>query len=282
MPDLPEDWGEVAAFYDLEQPACRGDEARFWHDAAAEASTSPAHPAVELAAGSGRVAITLARRGHHVVGLELSDRMLARAAGRTARLPDAVRARLRWVEGDMSTLDLGNLRPALVFVAFNSFWLLDHDAQDRCLARVRASLVDGGQLILDLFPPTSQDYTDEDGITQFLGRKWRGRSVLRVKDYRYDPSTNRAASDVRYYATDRDRAAPAAVIAQFRYVLHPEAPDRVEARLARAGFTVTARYGTYDRAPIEPDSPRAIFIATVAATPSTPPRAPVGGVPPPA
>jgi hypothetical protein len=115
-----------------------------------------------------------------------------------------------------------------------------------------------------VFNPTVQDYTDESGITQFLGRRWHGRSVLRVKDYRYDRATNRASSDVRYYSTDRAGGSPAAMLAQFRYVLHPEAPDRVLARLARAGFVVQAQFGSYDRAPIEDDSPRAIFIATVA------------------
>lgn len=262
-PDLPEDWGEVAGLYDIEQPSCRGDEARFWHEEAVAAGATEASPVIELAAGSGRVAIAVARRGHHVVGVELSARMLDRAAGRTARLPEAVRARLRWVEADMSDLRLDGVRAALVFIAFNSFWLLDSAGQDRCLARIRRHLAPGGRLVLDVFPPTSQDHADEDAISQFLGRRWRGRSVLRVKDYRYDPATNRAISDVRYYATERDRVAPAMVIAQFRYVLHPEAPERVEARLARAGFTVEDRVGTYGRDPLEPDSPRAIFIASV-------------------
>jgi SAM-dependent methyltransferase len=263
---MPEDWGEVAALYDIEQTSCRGDEARFWHDEAVAAGASSEHPVVELAAGSGRVAIAVARKGHHVIGVELSGRMIARAVGRSARLPEATRGRLRWIEADMATVDFGEVRPSLVFIAFNSFWLLDDEGQDRCLARLRDALAPDGRLVLDLFPPTEQDYTDEDGITQFLGRRWHGRSVLRVKDYRYDRATNRASSDVRYYSTDRDRGGPAAILAQFRYVLHPEAPERVHERLTKAGFSVQARYGTYARGPIEPESPRAIFIATVART----------------
>ena len=164
----------------------------------------------------------------------------------------------------MASVDLGGVRPSLVFVAFNSFWLLDDRGQDRCLARLRNLLAPDGRLVLDLFPPTVQDYTDEEGITQFLGRRWHGRSVLRVKDYRYEPTTNRASSDVRYYSTDRDRGSPAAMLAQFRYVLHPEKPDRVASRLKRAGYAVQTQFGTYDRGPIAEDSPRAIFIATVA------------------
>jgi SAM-dependent methyltransferase len=261
---MSEDWGEVAALYDIEQPSCRGDEARFWHEEAVAAGASRDRPVVELAAGSGRVALAIARRGHHVIGVELSRRMMARATGRTARLPELVRERLRWIEADMASVDFGDVRPSLVFVAFNSFWLLESCAQDRCLARLRDVLAPNGRLILDLFPPTAQDYVDEDGITQFLKRRWHGRAVLRVKDYRYDRPTNRASSDVRYYSTDRAKGSPAEMLAQFRYVLHPEAPDQVEARLVNAGFVVQSRFGTYDRGPIEEGSPRAIFIATVA------------------
>ena len=219
---------------------------------------------MELAAGSGRVALAIARKGHHVIGVELSSRMIARAAGRTARLPESARTRIQWIEADMASVDLGAVRPSMVFVAFNSFWLLDSRTQDRCLEQLRNLLAPSGRLILDLFPPTAQDYTDEDGITQFLGRRWHGRSVLRVKDYHYDADTNRATSDVRYYSTDRDKGAPAEMLAQFRYVLHPETPDHVAARLAKAGFVVQSRFGTYDRGPIEAESPRAIFIAAVA------------------
>src|SRR5262245_32562646 len=85
-----QDWGDVAQIYDLEHPACRGLELAFWHQAALAAGD----PLLELAAGSGRIAIPLARKGHRVTGLELSAGMLARARGRTARLPDLAQRRL--------------------------------------------------------------------------------------------------------------------------------------------------------------------------------------------
>ncbi len=261
--ERPEDWGVIAALYDIEHPTCRGDEARFWHDRATEARAVVVGPVLELASGSGRVCLALARKGHRVTGLELSSSMVQRATARSSKLSSSIRDRTTWVVGDMTDFSLGDGTFSLVFVAFNSFWLLDDAGQDQCLSMMRRHLAPGGRIIIDVFPPTVQDYTDEDAITQFLGRKWHGRSVLRVKDYRYLIESNEAISDVRYYSTDRDPRSPASMIGQFRYTLHPELPERVEARLSRAGFTVIETFGEYRGKPISPDSTRAIFIATV-------------------
>src|SRR5687768_15620042 len=61
-PEAQTDWGTIARIYDLEHPAARGAELRFWDEQAHEAGG----PVMELAAGSGRVAIGLARKGHDV------------------------------------------------------------------------------------------------------------------------------------------------------------------------------------------------------------------------
>lgn len=53
------------------------------------------------------------------------------------------------------------------------------------------------------------------------------------------------------------------MIGQFKYTLHPESPERVEARLLRAGFTIIETFGEYRGEPISTDSARAIFIAAV-------------------
>src|SRR5262249_51220895 len=77
-PPEDEDWGTIARIYDLEHPACRGPELAFWDDlATAAAGNGGASGGVlELAAGTGRIAVALARKGHLVTGLELSAGML--------------------------------------------------------------------------------------------------------------------------------------------------------------------------------------------------------------
>jgi SAM-dependent methyltransferase len=253
-----EDWGTIARLYDLERPACRGPELAFWHRLASECGGE----VLELAAGSGRVAIALARKGHRVTGLELAAGMLSRARQRTQHLPPEVAARLHWVRGDMTSFELPGRRFGLVFVAFNSFWLLQTpEAQAACLRAAARHLAPGGRLALDLFPPNEQDYEDETGIAERLRLPYRGRRVLRLKDYHYDPARRIATSDVRYYTAGQDDFTPATLLTTFRYRLRLAPPEEVQALLRATGYTVEATYGDYRREALTPDSPRAIFIA---------------------
>jgi SAM-dependent methyltransferase len=254
---LAQDWGEIARIYDLETPACRGPELAFWRRQAAAVGDT----ALELAAGTGRVAIALARKGVRMTGLELSEAMLDRARGRTARLPPAVQERLTWVQGDMADFRLPNQAFGLVFVAFNSFWLLPSpDAQARCLRCAAQHLAPEGRLVLDLFPPNDDDHRDEVGLAIHLPAQHKGRGLLRLKDYRYDPERRLAISDVRYYAEDRLSDAVKGLVATFRYTLRLAAPEEVRALLEDEGYKVESVFGSYGEAPLAPYSPRAIFV----------------------
>jgi SAM-dependent methyltransferase len=252
------DWGSIARIYDLEHPAARGPELRFWD----ELIKAHGGTALELAAGSGRVAIGLARKGHQVTGLELSEGMLERARGRTARLKPEVQERLTWVQGDMTDFGLGK-QYGVVFVAYNSFWLLRTEAlQEKCLANARRHVAPGGRLVLDLFPPLPDDYVGEEGITQYVAMAYKGQALIRVKDYTWNARTRLGTSDVRYYGEKRTTS-PRRLLAQFRYSLRLVPLARVRALLTRCGFEVEAEYGTYEKEPLEPASPRAIFVCRV-------------------
>jgi SAM-dependent methyltransferase len=259
---IQDDWGAIARIYDLEHPACRGAELAFWQRQALINGGN----VLELASGSGRIAIPLARRGCTVTGLELSDGMLSRARVRTAHQPADTQARLEWVRADMSRFELPGQRFGLVFVAYNSFWLLDDlAAQASCLQCVARHLEPHGRLALDLFPPNEEDRQSETGIAQHLALRRHGRRLLRLKDYEYDERRGVGLSTVRYYAEPVPSGGTLDLLAMFRYPLRIADPPEVEALLAANGFTVETRYGSYRCEPLTPDSPRAIFIARPAA-----------------
>jgi SAM-dependent methyltransferase len=92
-----------AAFYELvtaADPTLEGDIDLY-------ASLAPQGGEVlELGAGSGRIAVELARRGLAVVGVDLAPAMLAQAQARQAAEPAEVAARLEFRRGDMTALDL--------------------------------------------------------------------------------------------------------------------------------------------------------------------------------
>src|SRR5262245_25847419 len=140
--------------YDLQSPYIaaggpgEGDVA-FYRRLAAEQGG----PVLEIGCGTGRVSVPLAGDGFEVVGVDLSEPMLRQAEARRASLPPAVATKLTFVQGDMTTLDLGR-KFALIITPSRVFqFALTTAAQRAALGAMRRHLRPGGRLVLDLFDP---------------------------------------------------------------------------------------------------------------------------------
>ena len=108
---------------------------------------------LEVACGTGRIAVVLAERGFDVTGVDVSEGMLTMARRKAAQCPAAVRDRLTFAVQDMTCLDLPG-RFGLVFVPFRSFQhLLTVDLQRKALNAMARHLEAGGLLALHLFDP---------------------------------------------------------------------------------------------------------------------------------
>jgi SAM-dependent methyltransferase len=117
---------------------------------------------LDLASGSGRVGIGLARSGYCVDGLELSRAMLTLADRNAAAESDDVRARLRFVQGDMTTFSLPE-RYDLITIAVTSISLLLQAEQRRALFEcVRAHLKPGGKFIFDFLNLSGDRWKQHD------------------------------------------------------------------------------------------------------------------------
>lgn len=102
---------------------------------------------LELAVGTGRLAIPLARRGHHVTGVDVSPQMIAVLA---ANDPDGL---VTTVTGDMvEAMPAGPFD--VVLVAYNSLFMLTDPAQQaNCFAAVAGVLAAGGAFVVEAFVP---------------------------------------------------------------------------------------------------------------------------------
>ena len=102
---------------------------------------------LELAIGSGRIALPLAARGVEVHGIDASERMVERLRAKPGG--EAIPVTM----GDFAEVPVeGTFR--VVFVAFNTFFALpDQEAQLRCFARVAEHLDDDGVFVLEAFVP---------------------------------------------------------------------------------------------------------------------------------
>jgi SAM-dependent methyltransferase len=169
------------AFYSASALQIIGDVA-FYERAAREVGG----PVLELACGTGRVALPLAKAGLQVTGVDRSEAMLTIARRKLAALPASVRERLNLVNQDMSALNLDR-DFGLILVPFRSFQsLLTIDLQRRSLEAIRPHMTPTGRLILHLFDPRLDWLIDPKAIRPKLsgthpetGRRYVGE-ILRT------------------------------------------------------------------------------------------------------
>ncbi len=104
-------------------------------------------PVLELAIGTGRLALPLAERGLEVHGIDASREMVAKLRAKPGgdRIPVTI--------GDFADVGVEG-RYRLIFVAFNTlFALLSQDEQIRCFENVGAHLTDDGVFVVEAFVP---------------------------------------------------------------------------------------------------------------------------------
>ena len=118
-------------------------------------------PVVELAVGTGRIAVPIAEAGIRVIGIDLSEGMLevAREYARERGVEDLVDLRV----GDLSAPPVTE-RVSLVICPFRSLLHLpDNDTKLAALSAVRELLEEGGRVVFDVFAPSREDVDATNG-----------------------------------------------------------------------------------------------------------------------
>lgn len=129
-------------------------------------------PALELAVGTGRVALPLAARGVRVDGIDLSPEMVAKLRSKPGG--DAIAVSI----GDFADVPVdGSYR--LIYLVFNTlFNLLSQDDQVRCFERVAAHLTEDGSFVVEAFVPTF--------LTRLRGDQYVDAEAIAVDEVRLD------------------------------------------------------------------------------------------------
>ena len=204
----------------------------------------PGMRVLDVPCGAGRHAVELAARGIEVTGLDLSERMLARARDRAARRGVTV----EWVQGDMREIPWVDRFDAVINL-FNSFGYFGDDGDRRALTGMVRALRPGGRQLLDL--PNRDCY-----VNQVPPSYWDETSTHWVLcAFRFDARTGTAVID--YTFVPKGGGVPEHRETRMRWYTLPE----LEAWLREAGAAVEAVYGDWDGSPFEGDSPRMIIIA---------------------
>lgn len=211
-------------------------------------------PILELACGTGRLTIPLARAGFTVCGLDLSPTMLAEAQRKSHGLAPAP----RWLSGDMRDFALGE-RFGLIIIAFNSIaHLYTRDDAERCLAAVRQHLAADGRFVLAFLNPRidllARRADDVREVARYPDPD-TGGDVVVTETARYDNATQ--MNHVLWRYTTGREAVTRSLAMRIWF------PEELTSLLHYNGFAVESRYGAFDRRAFGPGSPHQVIVATV-------------------
>lgn len=185
--------------------------------------------ALEMAVGTGRVAIPLREAGVDVVGIELSPAMVARLRTKVGEdeLPVTIGSMVDTrVEGEFS----------LVYLVFNTIGnLYTQDEQVRCFQNAAAHLRPGGRFVLELWLPRPQPAGASHAQVFTAGQGHLGVDVL-------DVSTQRGVSHHVRFGTDGSAHVG---FSPFRYVW----PGEMDLMARLAGLELEHRWADFARAP---------------------------------
>ncbi|WP_328690050.1 class I SAM-dependent methyltransferase [Streptomyces phaeochromogenes] len=239
-------WDEWAPHYNAEhQDRDPGPAADFL------ASVADGGPALELAVGTGRIALAVADRGVKVVGLDTSPAMLEEL--HRHRSDRAVETRV----GDMAELDTDGQQFGLVYVAFSSFFFLMTQArQQACLTRVAQTLAPGGRFVIEATVPRAPGLL---AGRQQLAIRDLADTHLALSGHTHDP----IEQIIRFQEIRFDHSGTRLLPVTLRYVHLSE----LDLLAAAAGLTLTARYADWHRTPLTATSTQHISVYTHAGAP---------------
>jgi SAM-dependent methyltransferase len=219
-------------------------------------------PILELAVGSGRLAVPLAADGFHVTGVDRDPAMLARARAAATRA-GLWPAGIALVAADVRGLilpDAGTYR--LAIIALNSLLLLGRrDEQRAAIATLAHHLAPGGVAVVDVWQPDADDLARFDGrlILEYAGRPGEGgRSVTKVASATHDPSSQVVELTAIY-----DEGRPGEPARRWTRTdrLRLVSADELRGFAEDAGLMVDVVAGGYDLEPTGPAAERAILVA---------------------
>ncbi|MGX6608059.1 class I SAM-dependent methyltransferase [Micromonosporaceae bacterium Da 78-11] len=193
-------------------------------------------PVLELAIGSGRVALPLAERGLDLEGIEASPEMVAllRAKPGGERIPVVV--------GDMADVAVPGPYP-LVFLVFNTlFNLTGEGRQDDCFRNVARVLAPGGRFVIEAYVPDPADFDRDEQVRM---QSVTGDSAT-IRLHQYDRAAQTFVRQTITFTDGGVRLRP--------FGMHYRWPEQIDALAAAAGLELEARYATWAGATFGPDS----------------------------
>jgi SAM-dependent methyltransferase len=199
-------------------------------------------PVLELAIGTGRLALPLAKRGIEVHGIDASEEMVAKLREKPGgdRIPVTM--------GDFADVGVdGSYR--MIYLAFNTlFALLTQEDQLRCFTNAAAHLSDEGVFLIEVFFP---DLTRFDRDQRFQTNSVSTTEVS-LDASRHDPLSQRVDSVHVVLTESGTKLYPV----NLRYAF----PSELDLMARLAGLELKERWGGWAREPFTASTRRHVSV----------------------
>jgi SAM-dependent methyltransferase len=242
-----EDLYQVPQDYEAFWGAPGDDEA--WY----QAQVQGAHRVLDLATGTGRLALLVARLGMEVCGVDSSEAMLAVAMARGADQGLSV----DWRLADLRRLDLGRVFD-LALLPYNGLQHLCSGVDlDGFMMGLKGALVAGGRFALDLHLPRpeilARDPEEWFGVED-SGTSPTGWRVL-AEQSRWDPAPQVLTQRWKLGNGDGDERIVDLPLRQFF-------PQELQRLFSQAGFKVLGHWGGFQGQPLDADALKQVILAS--------------------
>jgi 2-polyprenyl-3-methyl-5-hydroxy-6-metoxy-1,4-benzoquinol methylase len=237
-----------AEFYDVRDEGYEDD-----YPLTARWARTTGGPLLDLACGTGRMALRMAALGYQVTGVDVTPEMIARARQKASQQA----ASIDFVVADARAFHLQQ-QFAFIYMLEHAFqFFLTREDQEAMLARVREHLLPEGCFLFETRNPTPRNLQQVFHPEPRTYTLPTGEETVVTEEQHYDPMTQ--IQHYKLYVTslspDGQRQQKTIRVA-LRYVF----PQEVEALLHYNGFQVLSRYGNWQQEPLTATSPEMIFV----------------------
>lgn len=249
-----------AQLYDARVPDWDG-EVEFYRQLI-DHSSLKAQGVLEVACGTGRVTMRLAKDGIEITGLDVSPELLKIAQGKSIGMSN-----VHWVLADMRTFRLEKEFGFVISPGHSFQFMTTPDEQVMCLERIRDHLVPDGLAVIHI------DYQDFSWLADLVTRK---EPVYEKSNILTHPVTNQIFRR-SFVWTFESNTQTATVITHWEELnnkgdviqtwemepmqLHCIFPFEMEHLLIRVGFSIEAVYGDFFKNDLTSESEQMIWLA---------------------
>ena len=210
-------------------------------------------PVLELACGSGRFTIPLAKDGIKITGVDISEDMLALAKSKASQNEVSI----RFHQGDMRSFDLGEKFKFIFIPAQSLSHLHTRQAVENCFSCVRRHLADEGRFLIELFNSSVRMLARESDRRYTVGQyndPKQDPQVLVTEEVRYDAASQ--VNHIRWFFREEGTNTETVLSFEMRQFF----PQEIDAILWYNDFLIEHKYGNYTEEEFSSDSWKQLIV----------------------